>query len=114
MPQMSLFVVANCNARTLSADNGLLDIQLSSRNSLVGLYMASCLALNGLMSLGELVIITLGGLLLLIAGFKFAKKSFSDTARRERRRRRSNAPISTKANRPMVKFSVKTKKERRK
>lgn len=66
------------------------------------------------MSLGELVIITLGGLLLVFAGVRFATRLFSEDARRERRRRRSNAPISARANRPMVKFSVFTKKRRRK
>ncbi len=66
------------------------------------------------MSLGELVVITLGGLLLIGAGIKLATKYFSADARWERRRRRSNARIAARANRPMVKFSVKTKKRRRK
>jgi hypothetical protein len=66
------------------------------------------------MSLGEFVIIAVGGVLLLIAGFRFAAKFLSEDAKRERRRRRSNTPISARANRPMVKFSVFTKKRRRK
>lgn len=66
------------------------------------------------MSLGEMVVIALGCFLLVIAGTRLAVRLFSHDARQERRRRRSNAPISTKANRPMVKFSVKTKKNRRK
>ncbi|HEX5222107.1 MAG TPA: hypothetical protein VFZ59_21265 [Verrucomicrobiae bacterium] len=65
------------------------------------------------MSLGELVVIALGGLLLVIAGIRFAAKFFSEDAKRERRRRRSNSPISARANRPMVKFSVKTKSRRK-
>jgi peptidoglycan/LPS O-acetylase OafA/YrhL len=39
---------------------------------------------------------------------------FSAGARWERRRRRSNTRLSSTAKRPMVKFSVRTKKERRK
>ena len=78
------------------------------------LYIGGGIALNDRMSPGELVVIALGGLLLVIAGIKLAAKLFSDEARWERRRRRSNSPISTKSNRPMVKFSVKTKKDRRK
>jgi hypothetical protein len=66
------------------------------------------------MSLGELVVIALGCLLLVIAGIRLAQKNFSAEARRERRRRRSNTPITAKSNRPMVKFSVKTKNARRK
>jgi hypothetical protein len=66
------------------------------------------------MSLGELVVMTLGGLLLVVAGIRLARSFFSEDAKRERRRRRSNAPISAKSNRPMVKFSVTTKKNRRK
>lgn len=66
------------------------------------------------MSLGEFVIIALGGLLLVIAGIRLATKFFSEGAKRERRRRRSNSPISARANRPMVKFSVKTKRPRNK
>lgn len=66
------------------------------------------------MSLGELVVITLGSLLLVVAGIRLARNFFSEDAKRERRRRRSNSPIAAKSNRPMVKFSVKTKKDRRK
>jgi len=36
---------------------------------------------------------------------------FSTEARLERRRRRSNAPIASKGKRPMIKFSVRTKKD---
>ncbi|MCL4789609.1 MAG: hypothetical protein KJ070_22940 [Verrucomicrobia bacterium] len=36
---------------------------------------------------------------------------FSEEARMERRRRRSNAPISSKRKGPMVKFSVRTPKK---
>jgi hypothetical protein len=64
------------------------------------------------MSLGELVVIVIGGLLLVIAGVRFGSRFFSEDAKRERRRRRSNSPISARANRPMVKFSVKTKRRR--
>ncbi len=78
------------------------------------LYMRGHIALNDRMSLGELVVITLGSLLLVVAGIRLARNLFSEEAKRERRRRRSNAPISTKSSRPTVKFSVNTKKDRRK
>jgi len=78
------------------------------------LYTTGRLPLNDRMSLGELVIIILGGLLLVVAGIKFTAKFFSDDAKWERRRRRSNTRISAKSNRPMVRFSVKTKPGRRK
>lgn len=76
--------------------------------------MRSRIALNDRMSLGELVVIILGSLLLVGAGIRLMRNFFSEEAKRDRRRRRSNAPISAKSNRPMVKFSVKTKKDRRK
>lgn len=66
------------------------------------------------MSLGELVVIILGSVLLVFGGIRVVRNFFSEDAKRERRRRRSNAPITARANRPMVKFSVKTKKDRRK
>jgi hypothetical protein len=65
------------------------------------------------MSLGELVVIALGSLLLIVAGSRLVRTFFSAEARRERRRRRSNAPLITRSKRPMVKFSVRTKPERR-
>lgn len=42
-----------------------------------------------------------------------AKHFFSAEARWERRRRRSNAPITTKHNRPTVRFSVNLKKRKK-
>jgi len=66
------------------------------------------------MSLGEAVVIIVGGLLLGLAGWRLVRNFFSEAAKRERRRRRNNAPITARTNRPMVKFSVRTKKSRRK
>ncbi|MCO5051408.1 MAG: hypothetical protein M9920_03815 [Verrucomicrobiae bacterium] len=66
------------------------------------------------MSLGELVIIAVGGVLLVVMGLRLARKLFSATARQERRRRRNHSRVTTKVARPMVKFSVKTPKRRRK
>lgn len=66
------------------------------------------------MSLGEAVVIILGSLLLVLAGLRLARNFFSEEAKRERRRRRSNTPIAARGNRPTVKFSVRTKKSRRK
>lgn len=75
--------------------------------------MRAGIALNEFMSLGELVVIALGSLLLVVAGIRLARGFFSEEAKRERRRRRSNAPISSRSNRPTVKFSVKTRKDRK-
>ena len=49
------------------------------------------------------------GILALIA-LGFAISRFSPEAKLERRRRKSNSRIVSKANRPTVKFSVRTKK----
>ena len=54
------------------------------------------------------------GLVAVIAGVFAIRHFFSEEARLERRRRRSNTRVSSTANRPMVKFSVRTKKDRRK
>jgi hypothetical protein len=66
------------------------------------------------MSLGEMVVIALGGILVLVAGWRLGINYFSPEARRERRRRRNNSPVSSNSKRPMVKFSVHTKPPRRK
>lgn len=92
----------------------LCSLLFTQKKFFTGLYMRSRIALNDRMSLGELVVITLGSLLLVFAGIRLARGFFSEDAKRERRRRRSNTPITTKSSRPMVKFSVKTKKDRRK
>ncbi len=92
----------------------LCSLLFTQKKFFAGLYMRSRIALNDRMSLGELVVITLGSLLLVFAGIRLARGFFSEDAKRERRRRRSNTPINTKSSRPMVKFSVKTKKDRRK
>jgi len=84
------------------------------KNKFAGLYMRAGIALNDFMSLGELVVIALGSLLLVVGGIRLARNFFSEEAKRERRRRRNNAPISSRSNRPTVKFSVKTRKDRRK
>ena len=52
-------------------------------------------------------------LVVIVAGFWIAKHFFSDEARWERRRRRSNAPITSKHNRPSVRFSVNLKKRKK-
>jgi len=66
------------------------------------------------MSLGEIAALAAACLVLLLAGCRLAKRLFSDEAKRERRRRRSHAPISSRAKHPMIKFSVRTKERRRK
>jgi hypothetical protein len=54
------------------------------------------------------------GVAVLAVGYWVVTHFFSEEARWERRRRRSNTPITNKSNRPSVKLSVRTKKERRK
>ena len=49
----------------------------------------------------------------LIASCWIAKHFFSDQARWERRRRRSNAPIASKHNRPSVRLLVNLKKRKK-
>ena len=51
------------------------------------------------------------GLAAVLAGYWVATRYFSGEAKMERRRRRSNAPVSSKRKGPMVKFSVRTPKE---
>jgi len=58
------------------------------------------------------LLLILLGLLILAVGFWALRPYFSASARLERRRRRSNARVTTDAKRPMVKFSVRTKNEK--
>ncbi len=51
--------------------------------------------------------------LLLVAGYWVATHFFSEDAIQERRRRRSNRRVASKAKRPMVRFSVRTKKKKK-
>jgi hypothetical protein len=66
------------------------------------------------MHFGNPIVPAIFAALAVVVGVWIALRFFSADARRERRRRRSNRPVSTRANRPMVKFSVRTKKDRRK
>ena len=66
------------------------------------------------MNFGNPLLLLVVGLIVAIACYWFATHYFSTEAKAERARRRSNAPIKSSAKRPMVKFSVKTKKERQK
>ena len=66
------------------------------------------------MSLENLITLTGAGAIVVAGGYWIAKHYFSDEARWERRRRRSNAPIANKSNRPSIKLSARTKKNRRK
>jgi len=50
--------------------------------------------------------------LVFIAGCWIATDYFSEEAVQERRRRRSNRRLASKAKRPMVKFSARTKKKK--
>jgi hypothetical protein len=50
------------------------------------------------------------GLVAAMVGYVVITHLFSEEAKQERRRRRSNARLTSKAKRPMVKFSVRTKK----
>jgi hypothetical protein len=60
------------------------------------------------------LLLALIGVALLAVGYWLVAHFCSEEARWERRRRRSNAPITNKSNRPSVKLSVRAKKDRRK
>jgi hypothetical protein len=67
-----------------------------------------------MMNLDNPIALVILGLIAVIGGTWVVRHFFSADARWERRRRRSNTRVSSNAKRPMVKFSVRTKKERRK
>lgn len=66
------------------------------------------------MNFSNPTVLAILGVIAAIAVAWVARHFFSADARRERRRRRSNTRVSSTAKRPMVRFSVRTKKERRK
>ena len=65
------------------------------------------------MSVGNTFAVAVLILVALIVGSLVISHFFSEEAKQERRRRRSNQPIATKSKRPMVKFSVHTKRKKR-
>lgn len=65
------------------------------------------------MKFETLILVAVIALAVIVVGFWIAKHFFSDEARWERRRRRSNAPIASKHNRPTVRFSVNLKKRKK-
>jgi hypothetical protein len=83
-------------------------------NPVARLYIRASCAKKTSMNLGNPILLGIVGVSAIIVGGWVGRHFFSAEARRERRRRRSNARVSSTAKRPMVKFSVKTKKERRK
>lgn len=66
------------------------------------------------MNSGNPIVLTILGVIAVIGGAWTVRHFFSADARLERRRRRSNARISSTARRPMVKLSVRAKKDRSK
>ena len=66
------------------------------------------------MNFGNPFVLLVIGFAVVVAGYRIATHFFSTEAKAERRRRRSNAPIKSDAKRRMVKFSVKTRRKRRK
>jgi hypothetical protein len=66
------------------------------------------------MNLDNRVALIIFGILAALAVAWTVRRHFSPEARRERRRRRSNTRLASTAKRPMVRFSVRTKGERRK
>lgn len=66
------------------------------------------------MNLGNPTVLVILGVFSAMVGAWVARHFFSADARQERRRRRSNTRVSSTAKRPMVRFSVHTKKDRRK
>jgi len=65
------------------------------------------------MTLERALVLVVMGLAAVFVAYWVATRYFSDEAKKERRRRRSNAPISSKRKGPMVKFSVRTPKDDR-
>ena len=63
------------------------------------------------MTFDSLLVLGVMGLAVVFVGYWVATRFFSEEAKMERRRRRSNAPISSKRKGPMVKFSVRTPKD---
>lgn len=63
------------------------------------------------MNFERALLLAVVGLVAVLAGYWVATHYFSSDAKVERRRRRSNAPVSSKRKGPMVKFSVRTPKE---
>ncbi|MFO1513139.1 MAG: hypothetical protein U1F83_09540 [Verrucomicrobiota bacterium] len=66
------------------------------------------------MSLETLMLLAIVSVAVLAGGYWIATHYFSEEARWERRRRRSNAPIASRSSRPSVKLSVRIRKKRRK
>ena len=66
------------------------------------------------MNFGNSIGLTILGVIAVMGGAWIVRHFFSAEARWERRRRRSNTRISSTVKRPMVKLSVRTKKERNK
>ncbi len=66
------------------------------------------------MNFGNPIVLVIFGVFAVIGGIWVVRHFFSADARWERRRRRSNTRVSSTAKRPMVRFNVRTKKERRK
>jgi len=66
------------------------------------------------MNSGNLIGLAILGVIAVIGGAWIVRHFFSAEARWERRRRRSNTRISSTAKHPMVKLSVRTKKDRNK
>lgn len=66
------------------------------------------------MNFGNAIVTVLLGIVALVSIIWLLRHFLSADARWERRRRRSNTPITSTAKRPTVKFSVRTKKKRRK
>ena len=65
------------------------------------------------MNFSNPVVLLILGIFAVIAGTWVVRHFLSTDARQERRRRRSNTRVSSTAKRPMVRFSVRTKKNRR-
>ncbi len=66
------------------------------------------------MNFDNLIGLAILGVIAVMGGAWIVRHFFSAEARWERRRRRSNTRISSTVKRPMVRLSVRTKKERNK
>jgi hypothetical protein len=78
------------------------------------LYIPATIAKKISMNVGMQAALVILGVFFVIVGVLLLRHYFSPEARWERRRRRSNARVSSTARRPTVKFNVRIRKGRRK
>jgi hypothetical protein len=92
------------------SERGKLDCAPGFRSS--GIYKSYLISSHFRMNFENPIALVVVGLIALVLGV-IVFSYFSPQARRERIRRKNNARIVSKAGRPAVKFSVRTKKKKK-